>query len=49
MFTPLVVTTVVILGHLRPVEKRKPFLEPDAWLAIALILASLTGLYSVRQ
>jgi cation:H+ antiporter len=45
----IVVTTVVILGQLYRVEKRKPFLEPDALLAIALILGALTGLYFVRQ
>jgi cation:H+ antiporter len=45
----IVVTSVVILGQLFRVEKRKHFLEPDAWLAIALILASLTGLYFIRE
>ena len=45
----IVVTTVVILGQLYRVEKKKPFLEPDALLAIALILGALTGLYFVRQ
>jgi hypothetical protein len=27
------------------VERKKPLLEPDAWLAITLIVASFTGLY----
>lgn len=44
----IVVTTVVILGQLRSVERRRSFLEPDALLAVALILAALTGLYFVR-
>ena len=45
----IVVTTVVVLGQLRSVERKRPFLEPDALLAVALILAALTGLYFVRQ
>lgn len=44
----IVVTTVVVLGQLYRVEKKKPFLEPDALLAIFLILCSLTGLYFVK-
>ena len=45
----ILVTTVVILGQLSRVERRRHVLEPDAWLALGLILASLTGLYFVRQ
>jgi hypothetical protein len=30
------------------VEHKKPILEPDAWLAIVLIVASFTGLYFVK-
>ena len=45
----IVVTTVVILGQLYRVEKKKPFLEPDALLAIFLILCALTGLYFVKE
>lgn len=45
----IVVTTVVILGQLRSVERKKPFLEPDALLALVLILSSFTGLYFLRQ
>ena len=44
----IVVTSVVLLSQLYPVERRKPFLEPDALLAIALVVASFTGLYFVR-
>lgn len=44
----IAVTSVVVLGQLFRVEKRQHHLEPDAWLAIVLILASLTGLYFVR-
>jgi cation:H+ antiporter len=45
----IVVTAVVILGQLYRVERRRHFLEADAWLALLLILASLTGLYFVRE
>ncbi len=45
----IVVTGVVILGQLHRVERRKSFLEPDALLALVLILGSLTGLYFVRE
>lgn len=41
----IVVTSVVILGQLYRVERKKPIYEPDALLAIILILAALTGLY----
>jgi cation:H+ antiporter len=43
----IVVTIVVLLSQLYPVERRKPFLEPDAWLAITLVVASFTGLYFI--
>jgi cation:H+ antiporter len=43
----IVVTAVVLLSQLYPVERKKPILEPDAWLAITLIVASFTGLYFV--
>jgi cation:H+ antiporter len=43
----ILVTTVVILSQLYPVERKKPFLEPDALLAITLIIASFTGLYLI--
>ena len=41
----ILVTSVVILSQLYPVERKKPFVEPDAWLAITLVIASFTGLY----
>jgi len=44
----IVVTCVVLLGQLYPVERKKPLLEPDGWLAITLIVASFTGLYFIR-
>lgn len=43
----IVVTCVVLLSQLNPVESKKPLLDPDAWLAIALIVASFTGLFFV--
>ena len=44
----ILVTTVVILGQLYRVEKKKPFLEPDALLAIFLIFAALSGIFFLR-
>jgi cation:H+ antiporter len=44
----IVVTAVVLLSQLYPVEHKKPLLEPDAWLAITLLIASFTGLYFVK-
>lgn len=38
-------TTVVIMGQLYQVESRRHFLEPDAWLVIALIVTALTIVY----
>jgi cation:H+ antiporter len=43
----ILVTSVVILSQLYPVERKKPFLEPDALLAVALIVASFAGLYFI--
>ena len=43
----ILVTSVVILSQLYPVERKKPFLEPDALLAIMLIAASFAGLYFI--
>jgi cation:H+ antiporter len=44
----IVVTTVVILGQLYHVEKRRHFLEPDAVLVIVLVLGALLLLYTFR-
>jgi cation:H+ antiporter len=44
----ILVTSVVVLSQLYPVERKKPLVEPDALLAIALIVASLTGLYFIK-
>lgn len=44
----IVVTCVLTIGLLYHAERTRPFLEPDAWLAIALILASFTGLYFIK-
>jgi cation:H+ antiporter len=41
----ILVTSVVILSQLYPVESKKRFVEPDAWLAITLVIASFAGLY----
>lgn len=45
----ILVTCVVVLGQLYRVERKKPFMEPDALLALFLILGSLSGLYFVRE
>ena len=45
----IVITAVVVMGQLYRVERKKPFFEPDAWLAIALVFGSLTGLYFLRE
>ncbi|HBJ83735.1 MAG TPA: sodium:proton exchanger [Verrucomicrobiales bacterium] len=45
----IVVTAVVILGQLFRVERKKPFVEPDALLAIFLVLCSLVGLYLLKE
>lgn len=44
----IIVASVVILGQLHHVERKKPILEPDAWMAILLIIAAFTGLYFVK-
>lgn len=41
----ILVTSVAVMGQLYQVERRKPFLEPDALLVIALGILSLAGLY----
>ena len=43
----ILVTSVVILSQLYPVERKNPFGEPDALLAIGLVVASFTGLYFI--
>jgi cation:H+ antiporter len=45
----IVVTTVMVLGQLYQVEKRKPLLEPDALLSLVLIVGAFTGLYFLRE
>jgi cation:H+ antiporter len=44
----ILVTSVVILGQLYQVERKRHFLEPDALIVIALVLSSLAGVYSLR-
>jgi cation:H+ antiporter len=47
-FAVIVVTSVVIAGQLYHVERRRHFIEPDAALVIALVLASLAMIYLLR-
>ena len=44
----IVATCVLTIGQLYHAERTKPLLEPDGWLMIAVILASLTGLYFLK-
>lgn len=45
----IVASSVVILGQLLHVERRKPFRELDALATIATVLAALTGLYFLSR
>jgi cation:H+ antiporter len=44
----IVITTVVLLGQLYQVERKKHFLEPDALIVVGLVIAALTGVYYLR-
>lgn len=44
----IVVTAAVLLGQLSRVEGKRRFLEPDALLAIFLIMSSMAGLYFLK-
>jgi cation:H+ antiporter len=44
----IVVTATVLLGQLSRVEGKRRFLEPDALLAIFMILCAMTGLYFLK-
>jgi cation:H+ antiporter len=44
----VIITTVVLMGQLYQAESRKRFLEPDAWLVILLVVASLAMIYQIR-
>jgi cation:H+ antiporter len=44
----ILATSLALMGQLHHVERRRPFLEPDAWLMIAVILATLLVIYQLR-
>ncbi|HVW37151.1 MAG TPA: hypothetical protein VHB99_07590 [Pirellulales bacterium] len=44
----ILITSVAVMGQLYQVESRVRFLEPDAWLIIALVLGSLGMVYLLR-
>jgi cation:H+ antiporter len=41
----ILATQVVVLGQLYQVERRTRFLDPDAWLVVAIVLAALALIY----
>lgn len=41
----ILVTAVLVIGQLYRVERKKTYLEPDALLAIVLVVAALIGVY----
>ncbi len=47
-FATIIATTVAVMGQLYQVEKRKRFIEPDAFLVIFLVLGALFLLYNFR-
>lgn len=44
----ILITSVALMGQLYQVESRIRFLEPDAWLVIALVIGSLGMVYLLR-
>jgi cation:H+ antiporter len=48
-FAGIAATAVLVVGQLYRVERKKPFLEPDALASTVLILAGLAGLYFARE
>lgn len=48
-FSTILITSVAIMGQLYQVEKRKKFIEPDAFTIIFLALVSITILYFIDR
>ena len=44
----IIVTTIVVLGQLYQVERKKHYLEPDALLVVFLIFGAFCGVYFLR-
>lgn len=47
-FAIIFITTVAIIGQLYHVEKRRAFIEPDAFAVMSLVIGALAGLYFMR-
>jgi cation:H+ antiporter len=43
----ILATSIAVMGQLYQVEKRKKFIEPDAFAIIAIVFAALWALYHV--
>lgn len=43
----IIATTIVVLGQLYQVERRRRLIEPDAWLVLAVIFGSLWLIYEI--
>lgn len=46
--TAVLATQVALLGQLFRAERRRPLIEPDAWLVIAVVLGGLGLVYAHR-
>jgi len=46
--TAVLATQVAVLGQVYRVERRRPFIEPDAWLVILVVLSGLGLVYAHR-
>lgn len=46
--TAVLATQVAVLGQVYRVERRRPFIEPDAWLVILVVLGGLGLVYAHR-
>jgi uncharacterized membrane protein len=40
------ITSLAVMGQLYQIEKRKSFIEPDAFAVISLVVMTLIALYS---
>ena len=48
-FSTVLITSITVMGQLYQVEKRKKFIEPDAFVVIALVLISLYVLFKFKD
>jgi cation:H+ antiporter len=46
--TAVLATQIAVLGQVYRVERRRPLIEPDAWLLIAVVLGGLGLVYAHR-